>query len=122
MAADDDIGDVEVREREFNAGRFRPAIPRPSVAFSGRDEIADIPDNEQVARVCRSKEVGDHAAIGAGDQKRIWRLPERKLREHFPVVRPHVAPEVDNSLKEFFHGGWPRPYLKSRRRWFTPIL
>ena len=110
MTADDDVSDLELRERVFNGGGFRTVVPRPSVTSRGRDEIADVPDHEQVARIRRSEEVGNHTAIGASNEQGVRGLPECQACEFVAVIRPYVLAKFDDSLDKFFHRPFGRAF------------
>jgi hypothetical protein len=76
---------------------------RQPIAVGGRDQIPDIADHKQIARIRRGKKIWDNTAIGACNKQSVGRLPERKPCEPLAVTGPDVLSKFDDSLDELFH-------------------
>src|SRR5260221_2229927 len=101
MAAHDDVGDAQGLHGEFNRGGG--GIGAAGHA-GGRDDVADVFDHEQVARLALRDEFRQHARIRAGDEQRVRVLPFlRQLAEKLPVIAELVVLETMNAFDEPFH-------------------
>jgi hypothetical protein len=63
MAANHHVADAQRRHRIFDAGR-----DAASLGAVGWHDIAGVADNEHLARLPLSQELGHHPAIRAGDE------------------------------------------------------
>ncbi len=60
VSADNDVGYLKGEDGEFDDGRGAIILIRRS---SGRDEVANVSQNKQVAWIGRCKQVGDDTAV-----------------------------------------------------------
>ena len=89
MAADDDVADAQIFDGEFNRGGGGIGVARRA---GGRNDVADIFDDEQIARLALRDEFRQHARIRAGDEQRVRVLALlRQFAEKLAVIAELVA-------------------------------
>ena len=76
MSADNDVGDGQIRQGELNGSSFRSEMGRLIAFREGRNEIADIADDEHVARLGGGEHIRGHTAVGTGDEECIGPLTQ----------------------------------------------
>src|SRR6185436_5794987 len=101
MTAHDNVAHAERFDRELysSAGRIVADI-----AVCRGNDVADVFDDEKVARLALRDEFGDDAGISACYKKRVRLLAvARKPAEHFLVTSEFALLKSMNSFEQFLH-------------------
>ena len=97
MAADDDVADAQGFDGKFDGGGGGIGV---AARAGGRDDVADVFDDEQIARLALRDEFRQHARIRAGDEQRVRILPLlRQLAEQLPVIAELVVAGICERLR-----------------------
>ena len=107
VPADNDFGDRQVGEPELD-GCGLGAV-RGARFLVGRNEVADVTDDEQIAGLGGGEQVRHHTAVGAGDKQRIGALAQRQQGKGVLDRGPYVLAKVDDAVEQFFHSALIRP-------------
>ena len=99
MAADDDVFDAEDGDRVFDAPFLSAA--RRAV---GRDDVAGIAKDEQLAGLGLGDEIRVDAGVGAGDEQGEGILPLRQALEQMSLGTEDVGLKVVYAVDEPLHG------------------
>src|SRR5207249_806065 len=101
MSADHDIADMEIFDGEFD--RRRSGI-RIAARLGRRDNVSDILDNEEIARLALRDQLCQYARIRAGDEKCMGILPiARKLAEKLAVIAELILMKFVNAFDQPLH-------------------
>ena len=104
MAADDDVAHAQRLDGKLDGGGGGIGAAR---RIRGRDDVADVFHDEEVARLALRDEFRQHARIRAGDEQRVRVLPFlRQLAKKFPVIAELVPLKLVNACDELFHFSW----------------
>src|SRR5262249_19634784 len=71
---------------------------------AGGNQVAHVPDDEEVPGIGGGEEVRDHPAVGARDEERVGALAEREAGEGVLACGADVPAEVHDSSDGFLHG------------------
>jgi hypothetical protein len=97
VPADNNVGDAENFDGKFNARGSRVEL---SPAISRGDDVADVFDDEEVARVALSDQFRKNAGIGASDKKRVGLLSlAGQAAEHGAVLSKFFFTETMHSFE-----------------------
>lgn len=105
MAADDDVRDVQVVDREFEHGGQIPVV--------GRDDVADIAVGKHLAGLGLGDGVDRRPRVGAADPQHGRVLFAAEVGEVVPVLRENLGDRAPAALRRC-----PEP---CRRRYSLPV-
>src|SRR5205085_4487835 len=98
VTADDDVLDAESCDGELDRGRFAA-----SLTGMGRNDVAGVPEDEQVAGLRLREKVRVDAGIGAGDEERLGVLSvSERLEQSLERTEVFFLKLVD-TLNQFLH-------------------
>jgi hypothetical protein len=99
VPANDDVADLQAFDRVLDGGRFA-AVGSSAV---GRDQVAGIAQDKEVARLSLGNQVGDDARVRAANEECLGRLPGLEPLEQFVVGLKDVGLEPVQALYELLH-------------------
>ncbi len=101
VAADDDVVHAQIIHGKFDGGGGGVGI---AGGAGGRNDVADVFDDKQIAGFAVGDELGEDAGIRAGDEKGVGVLPGlRELAKKFPVISELFVPEFMDAFDELLH-------------------
>src|ERR1700722_14139530 len=101
MAADDDVAHAQRLDGELDRGGGGIGAAR---CARGRNDVADIFHDEQIARLALRDKFRQHARVRTGYKKRVWILSVLgQLSEKFAVIAKLVPLKLVNACDELFH-------------------
>jgi hypothetical protein len=103
MSADDDVLHVQVHHRELDGSGLGFIRGGMTIGTAAGNQISDVSDDEEIARIGGSEGVRNHSAVGAGDEKGIRSMPQGEAGELLPVFRQGFPAKLDNSSNQFLH-------------------
>ena len=81
------------------------AVELVSPRAGGRDDVADVFDDKQIAGLALRNEFRQHPRVRAGDEERVRVLALlRQLAEQLPVIAELLVAEPVDALDEPLHG------------------
>ena len=96
MATDDDVIHAEIFHGEFNGRGGGVGIAHGG---RGRDDVADVFYDEQVAGLAMSNEFSQDTGIRAGNEKRVRILSDlRETAKEFAVISKLIIAEFVDAL------------------------
>src|SRR5262245_12311055 len=99
MAAQDDVSNAEMGHGVFDRRFFAVGC-----GAGGGDEVAGVPEDEQLPRPSLRQEIWIDARIGAGDEKGQRRLPFAQLPKQLLLAAEDPLLKVEDSLNDSRHG------------------
>lgn len=98
VATYDDVLDSQSYGRELNGG-----LLTADASAVGRENVAGVSQDEQLAGFRLRDQIGVNARIGTGDEQCIGGLPFCQTLEQFALRAEEVILEFVKSLYEFEH-------------------
>jgi hypothetical protein len=101
MATNDDVTDVEHRDRELDGGRGGIGA---AGNIRGWNDIAHVFDHEQITGLALRDQLRQHPRVRAGNEERMRILAILgKLVEQRPVIAKRVMAKSMNAFDQFLH-------------------
>ena len=97
VAAHNNVWDLQDCQRIFD-GRRAAALH----GAVGRDHVAGISQNEQLAGICLREECGVNAGVGTGNEEGAGGLVLRESGEEFFLLPEHLCPKLEKAFDELF--------------------
>src|SRR5438045_4094699 len=107
MTANDDVLHADVGHGELDRRRLAAVVHAVTVMVARRHDVADVPDDEEVARIGRSEDVRRDAAVAAADEQSVRPLPESQLRETVARLWRRARPKFRDTLDQLAHAENP---------------